>query len=49
MDYAFLANLKFNKICRLCLYEKTDLKPLFNARVAEMLMFCASIIVSCIL
>lgn len=47
--HAFLADLDFNKICRMCLYEKTDLKPLFGARVADMLMFSASIVVSFII
>lgn len=47
MDQIFSTNLKFDRICRLCLIEKVGLKPLFEACVADMLMSCASIVVSC--
>lgn len=35
--------LHFNKICRACMCERNDLKPLFNACLADMLMKCASV------
>ncbi|CAH1112096.1 unnamed protein product [Psylliodes chrysocephalus] len=35
--------MKLNKICRTCLLEKANLKPLFEACVPNMLMSCASI------
>ncbi|KAL3276980.1 hypothetical protein HHI36_012342 [Cryptolaemus montrouzieri] len=35
--------MKFDKICRTCLLEKTPLKSLFNACLPNMLMSCASI------
>uniref|UniRef100_A0A6P7G3Y1 Zinc finger protein 260-like n=1 Tax=Diabrotica virgifera virgifera TaxID=50390 RepID=A0A6P7G3Y1_DIAVI len=35
--------MKFNKICRTCLLEKANLKPLFEACVANMLMSCSAI------
>ncbi|CAH1154764.1 unnamed protein product [Phaedon cochleariae] len=35
--------MKFDRICRTCLLEKTDLRPLFEACVANMLMSCASV------
>lgn len=34
------------RICRACLNERTQMKPLFDARLAEMMMACANIVVS---
>lgn len=33
------------RICRACLNERTQMKPLFDARLAEMMMACANIVV----
>lgn len=35
--------LNLNKICRTCLCERNDLKPIFNACLPDMLMNCTSI------
>lgn len=35
--------IEFNKICRTCMNEKNDLKPIFNACLPDMLMKCISI------
>lgn len=38
--------LELDKICRVCLTAKKDMRPLFGEMVAEMLMECARIHVS---
>lgn len=38
--------LELDKICRVCLTAKKDMRPLFGEMVAEMLMDCARIHVS---
>lgn len=38
--------LELDKICRVCLTAKKDMRPLFGEMVAEMLMECAQIHVS---
>lgn len=35
--------MKLDKICRTCLLEKANLRPLFEACIANMLMSCASV------
>lgn len=35
--------LEFNKICRTCMSERKDLKPIFNASLADMLMKCVNV------
>lgn len=34
---------KFDKICRTCLIEKANMRPIFDAFVADMLMKCANV------
>ncbi|KAF2905261.1 hypothetical protein ILUMI_00912 [Ignelater luminosus] len=34
---------KFSKICRTCLIEKVNMRPIFDAYVADMLMECANV------
>lgn len=46
MDINLTNDFKLNKICRACLLEKAGLKPLFDACVADMFMFCTSLVVS---
>lgn len=36
-------SLDLDKICRVCLTIKKDMRPLFGEQVAEMLMECAKI------
>uniref|UniRef100_A0A1A9WIG6 Protein krueppel n=1 Tax=Glossina brevipalpis TaxID=37001 RepID=A0A1A9WIG6_9MUSC len=35
--------LELDKICRVCICERKDMRPLFSEKVAEMLMECASV------
>ncbi|XP_053963911.1 zinc finger protein 853 [Anastrepha ludens] len=35
--------LELDKICRVCIAERKDMRPLFSEKIAEMLMECASV------
>ncbi|XP_075166508.1 uncharacterized protein LOC142238683 [Haematobia irritans] len=37
--------LELDKICRVCICERKDMRPLFSEKIAEMIMECASVTV----
>ena len=41
-----MKNVELDKICRICLQEKREMRPLFAEMISEMLMECVSIKVS---
>ncbi|CAD7086984.1 unnamed protein product [Hermetia illucens] len=43
MDFMPAKNLELDKICRVCLAAKKDMRPLFGEMVADMLMECARV------
>lgn len=43
MELGTLKNLELDKICRICLAIKKEMRPLFGEMVAEMLMEIAKI------
>lgn len=43
MELGSLKNLELDKICRICLAIKKEMRPLFGEMVAEMLMEIAKI------